>query len=144
MSKLIYGWITPSKKIIETGLYHHFEILENDEFKAAFPEIKSIKNWEDYESELYSEDSAEFESDIEPGEHPGWHNFYARDMKYMLKLRDFYRFGTYLDSSNRIVIEIEGISTLAGAAWRDFVKKNFVVDRLCVRGSYTNTKYFDI
>lgn len=140
---LIYGWIFPSGKILYCSFEDHLTLIDEPEFQEYFPEIKTIKDWHRLEEEMYLEDSALFEAQLDPEEHPAWHRFYARRMRDLLEDQGFYRFGTYKDSKDRLVIEIEGASTSEGAKWRDFVKKNFVVDRLAITGRWP-TRYYDI
>ena len=139
-----YGWITPSKKIIECAAYDHFSIIDNDEFKQYFPEIKTKEDWEEREDELYTEDSNNFMDQLDPDEHPGWHNFYARKITDLLQDAGFYRFGTFTDSKNVKTMEIQGVDVEQSSYWKSFVKKNFVVDSLLMRDYRGRPRYFDI
>lgn len=143
MNKNIYGWITPSKNIIYTGFQNHFEIINNEEFQIHFPSIKSAEDWKKYESRMQEDDYDDFVSQLDPDEHPGFHNLYQRTMVDELKNNWFYRFGTYVDSRDRVVLEIEGASSSDGSIWKDFVKKNFVVDRIRL-GYCRGYKYIDM
>ena len=131
----IYGWITPSHNIIYCGFQDHLSLIQNEEFQVYFPEIKTADDWTAKEYDMYVEDSHEFERNLEPGEHPGWHNFYERKMSDLLRNEGFYRFGTYTTSAGNRNIEIEGNLSSNRSFWRDFIKKNFVVDQIVFRDS---------
>lgn len=140
-----YGWIFFNEdRIIETAFQGHIQELIKDSRFQSLTNIRSEKDWTDKEQSLYDEDEEEFESMIEPGEHPAWHAFHPRTIVDWLASFNIYRFGTYTDSRDRLVLEIEGRLDLKPSQIKDFVNRHFVVDRIAYTQSYWGRKYINL
>lgn len=103
-SRLIYGWILPSRTVIRCSFYGHLPaIAKNDEAMSLLP--SSLQNfWEDLE---YIE--SECQALANKGEHPEWHCYEIAESDYRHQVRTALynagavRFGTYKISSSRIM-----------------------------------------
>ena len=131
------GWIYPDLTVHYLHkIYRHFTELFSDPEALKFLQFKTVEEMKAWAQEQYEDAEAAFIEQLDPGEHPGWHNFYGYTNHFIessIWESGFIRFGTLIDDYDCTCAETSSEKILT----KDVA--NSIMDKLGVDKLYSHS-----